>query len=184
MKLLNQRGVGCAIFRNWRAPCCFANSPSSPPIPKNRTPDPDPCASHLVVSALIVLLAASSVPAGPVPVEAAEVRIGSKAFTESVVLGELIGHLAESAGARPIHRRRLGGTQVLWNALLEDQIDIYAEYTGTIREEILAGQGIRDDDAIRQALIERGVQMSRPLGFNNTYAIGMRAEVAKRLGIR
>src|SRR5262249_38220551 len=44
--------------------------------------------------------------------------------------------------------------------------------------EILAGRGIRGEDAIRQALAAQGIRMSRPLGFNNTYAIGMRKDVA------
>jgi osmoprotectant transport system permease protein len=108
--------------------------------------------------------------------------IGSKAFTESVVLGEIIATLARSAGAAAEHRSQLGGTRVVWNALRAGEIDIYAEYTGTIGEEILGG-GDLDDDAMREALARQGVTMSRPLGFENTYVIGMRAEAAERLGI-
>ena len=72
---------------------------------------------------------------------------------------------------------------MLWNALLRGDIDAYVEYTGTLAEEILAGSGIRGEEAIRAALAARGVGMSRPLGFNNTYAIGMREAVAESLGI-
>ena len=82
-----------------------------------------------------------------------------------------------------IHRRELGGTQVLFHALEADELDVYPEYTGTISGEILAGKKIRDEAALRAALAERGVGMSRPLGFNDTYAIGMREEVAAQLGI-
>jgi osmoprotectant transport system permease protein len=113
-----------------------------------------------------------------------EIRIGSKKFTESVILGELAALLARDAGAPAEHRKELGGTRVLWNALRAGDIDLYPEYTGTITEEILAGSDLRDDAAMRDALARQGVRMSRPLGFNNTYAIGMRKHVAARLGIR
>ena len=111
------------------------------------------------------------------------VTVGSKSFTESVILGETIAHLARSAGAHTEHRGELGGTQVLWKALLRGDIDVYPEYTGTIAQEILAGTGVEGQEAIAAALAARGVLMSRPLGFNNTYALGMKEEIADRLGI-
>ena len=110
--------------------------------------------------------------------------MGSKSFTESVILGEAIAHLARSAGARTEHKSELGGTRVLWNALLRGDIDVYPEYTGTIAQEILAGTGVEGEEAIAAAMSERDVLMSRPLGFNNTYALGMKEEIADRLGIR
>ena len=75
-------------------------------------------------------------------VRAPEVKIGSKAFTESVILGDIVSLIVRNAGAIPVQRRELGGTRVLWNALLNGEIDIYPEYTGTISEEILAQKGI------------------------------------------
>jgi osmoprotectant transport system permease protein len=114
---------------------------------------------------------------------APDVRIGSKQQPESEILGEMATLLAGSAGARAEHRRSLGGTQILWNALLKGEIDAYPEFTGTISGEILAGSGVRDQEAIRTALTERGIRMSLPLGFNDTYAIGMRKDVAARLGL-
>src|ERR1019366_6751292 len=113
-----------------------------------------------------------------------EVKIGSKVFTEGVILGEMAAILARSAGARTVYRRELGGTQVLWNALLKGEIDLYPEYTGNIVQEILQDAGAPNEEAIRQALSVRGIRMSRPLGFDNTYAIGMKQGVAGRLGIR
>ncbi len=112
-----------------------------------------------------------------------EVRIGSKKFTESVVLGEIAAGLVRSAGATAIHRRELGGTRVLWSALLKGEIDLYAEYTGTIRREILSHAKLESRGDMTQALAERGIAMTRPLGFNNTYALGMREAVAQRHGI-
>jgi osmoprotectant transport system permease protein len=111
-----------------------------------------------------------------------EVRIGSKKFTESVILGEMLTHLANDAGAEAIHRRQLGGTRVLWNALRMGEIDAYPEYTGTLLREILAGRKLKSEE-IRAVLSEEGLRMSEPLGFNNTYALGMRPEVADSLGI-
>jgi osmoprotectant transport system permease protein len=126
---------------------------------------------------IIVLCSAGCAPAP-------QVRIGSKQQPESEILGEMAALLANHSGARAEHRRSLGGTRVLWNALRADEIDAYPEYTGTIRAEILAGTGVRDSQALRAALAERGIGISAPLGFNDTYAIGMRKEVATRLRIR
>jgi osmoprotectant transport system permease protein len=114
------------------------------------------------------------------PATAAEVTVGSKKFTESVILGEMTSGLIRAAGAEVQHRRELGGTRVLWNALLRGDIDIYPEYTGTLRAEILAREAITNDQPLVAALARRGLRMSRPLGFNNTYAIGMLESTAKK----
>ena len=71
------------------------------------------------------------------------VRVGSKVFTESVILGEIGRGMIQAACAPAIHRRELGGTQVLFHALESDELDVYAEYTGTIAGEILSGKGFR-----------------------------------------
>ena len=128
------------------------------------------------VGILLALIAVSSDPERAV-------RIGSKTFTESVILGEIGRLLIREAGAPVVHRRELGGTQVLFHALEADELDVYPEYTGTISGEILAGKKIKTEDGLRAALAERGVRMSRPLGFNDTYAIGMREQVAAKLGL-
>jgi osmoprotectant transport system permease protein len=83
-----------------------------------------------------------------------------------------------------VHRRELGGTTVLWEALRRGELDLYPEYTGTLRQELLASRGLRDDAELRQALAAEGLVMSAPLGFNNTYALGMKEAEAERLGIR
>ncbi len=116
------------------------------------------------------------------------VRIGSKSFTESVILGELLTHLANVGGAQVEHRSELGGTQVLWQALLKGDIDAYVDYTGTIREELLsglveAGEEIRNEEDMRTGMAKLKVVMSERIGFNNTYAIGMLDEKAAKLGI-
>jgi osmoprotectant transport system permease protein len=112
------------------------------------------------------------------------VVVGSKAFTESVILAEVATQLARRTGAEVVHRPELGGTRLLWNALRQGEIDVYPEYTGTINQEIFARQGLHGEEAIRRALAEHGILMSRPLGFNNTYALGIRETLAAQLGIR
>src|SRR5262245_17783647 len=105
----------------------------------------------------------------------APVRIGSKNFTESVILGEMLTQLVKSTGQKAVHKADLGGTPVLWDALRAGSIDAYVDYTGTITEELLKGKHLRYDDlnAIRRALDQEGVRMSRPLGFSNNFALGM-----------
>ncbi|MFQ5424037.1 MAG: glycine betaine ABC transporter substrate-binding protein [Phycisphaerae bacterium] len=129
----------------------------------------------------LALVAAMSTPASA---ETGSVRVGSKSFTESVILGEIAAHLARHAGLRVEYVKGLGGTRLLWEALLAGQIDVYAEYTGTLTEEIFAGRNVHGEAAIRAALESAGLLMTRPLGFNNTYAIGMKEARAAPLGIR
>jgi osmoprotectant transport system permease protein len=135
-----------------------------------------------VLGATLALLASACVAPGPTPLT--QVTVGSKTFTESVILGEIITRLAAAGGVEAVHRRQLGGTRILWEGLLSGEIDVYPEYTGTIAEEILAGAEVSGAQAMRAELRRRGVAMSRPLGFNNTYVIGMLEDVADELGIR
>ncbi len=112
--------------------------------------------------------------------------VGSKAFPESLVLGEMARQLAQSCGVELAHGRTrgLGGTQVLWKALVNGDIVVYPEYTGTITQQIFAGRRLESDDDIRTALAEQGVRMIGSLGFNDTYALGMKEATAERHGIR
>ncbi len=107
------------------------------------------------------------------------IRVGSKKFTESVILSEMVTFLLRDAGFQADHRRELGGSEILWKALLRGDIDVYPEYTGTIHAELLHGE--KD---IPKALADRGIRMSKSLGFNDSYAIGMKTELARQLGIR
>lgn len=111
-------------------------------------------------------------------------KIGSKKFTESVILGEILSQLARSEGAETKHLKELGGTRVLWNALLSGDIDVYPEYTGTIKQEIFSDKNIENENELEEALSRDGIKISAPLGFNNTYALGMKKELSERLGIK
>ncbi|MEW4526899.1 glycine betaine ABC transporter substrate-binding protein [Maioricimonas sp. JC845] len=136
--------------------------------------------THRLLSLLTVVAAFVLAPhAASAQDERPTVRIGSKAFTESVVLGEILSRLAEDAGAGAIHRT-LGGTPVVWHALLAGEIDCYVDYTGTIKEEILKGESITTIEQMRAELAERGIRMSQPIGFNNTYALGISRKLAEQ----
>lgn len=112
------------------------------------------------------------------------ITVGSKAFTESVILGEMLRHLARQADFDVVHQRQLGGTRVLWNALIGGEIDAYPEYTGTLLREILVKENLHAEEQLRHALAARGLKMTSPLGFNNTYAIGVKTELADKLALR
>ncbi|PWN07209.1 amino acid ABC transporter permease [Rhodohalobacter mucosus] len=112
------------------------------------------------------------------------VKTGTKAFTESVILGEMIRQSIEADGTDTEIYKQLGGTRILWSALVRGEIDIYPDYTGTITEEILADEDIRTTGELSAALNEYGIRMSEPLGFNNTYALGMKRSLARELGIQ
>ena len=129
--------------------------------------------------AILVLLAVT-----PMSCQKAAVRVGSKKFTESVILGEMLSQLIQSHGVGVQHFQELGGTRVAFDALVDGQIDMYPEYTGTITQEILADQQVRSNEEIAAALARQKIGMSPPLGFNNTYALAMLKEKAAELGIR
>ena len=82
------------------------------------------------IGLLLSLIASSALAADPIVV-------GSKKFTESYVLGEIAATVLERSGFTVQQRAGMGGTIILWQALIGGQIDLYPEYTGTIGEEIL-----------------------------------------------
>jgi osmoprotectant transport system permease protein len=111
--------------------------------------------------------------------------VGSKRFTESYILGEIVTLTAQRAGeARAAHRPGLGNTGIVYSALKNGEIDVYPEYTGTIEREILKSTQPLDLDGLNRALQPLGLSAGVPLGFNNTYALAMREDRAQALGIR
>ena len=115
-----------------------------------------------------------------VPAKAETMKVGSKRFTESYILGEIIVRTAGDA----VHRPGLGNTGILYAALKSGSIDLYPEYTGTIAKEILKLDGSPDLAELNRALAPLGFGAAAPLGFNNSYALAMREERAQKLGIR
>ena len=111
--------------------------------------------------------------------------MGSKRFTESYILGELLRLRLAQAGLAAEHRQGLGNTAIVEQALSSGRIDVYAEYTGTILREILKRPEQQATLAqLNEWLAPRGLKAAVPLGFNNTYAVAMRADRAAALGLR
>ena len=109
--------------------------------------------------------------------------IGSKNFNESYVLGEVVASLLEERGYVVERRFGLGGTKICYEALVNDEIDVYVEYTGTVGQAILEEQGNLSVGEINGRISEQGIEMLEPLGFNNTYAIAVRRAVAEERGL-
>ena len=113
--------------------------------------------------AIAVLALAMAAPAAAGP----RTRVGSKQFTEGVILGEIVTQVAAGAGADAEHRAQMGGTRILWTALTSGAIDAYVEYSGTLGEEILPELGLPRGDlsALRTALAESGLRKTRRAEF-------------------
>jgi len=119
----------------------------------------------------------------------AAVVVASKNFTEQVILGELLAQaVEEEADVRVIRKLNLGGTFICDQGLRTGEIDAYVEYTGTAVSAVFhqrvppdSGQAF---DRARHLYAESGLTAAAPLGFNNTFAILVRARDARELGLR
>lgn len=114
-------------------------------------------------------------------------RIGSKRFTESYILGEIIKQIAEQTGeANVIYKPGLGNTGIAFAALQSGAIDLYPEYTGTIAQEFLKlpSNPEFDLETLKSKLKPYGIGADILLGFNDTYAFAMREDQARALNIR
>jgi osmoprotectant transport system permease protein len=113
------------------------------------------------------------------------VRVGSKSFTESYILGEIMARIIEQVGEARVERKfGLGGTGITYRALESGAIDLYPEYTGTLSHVILKAPTLHTTTDVRQRLHGRRLTVSEPLGFNNTYALAVRQHLATQLGLR
>jgi len=150
-----------------------------------------PVATGLVVrvgaaAALVVLLLIAGVSARPA-VDA--VVIGSKNFTEQVILGELVAQAIEAEGGVRVERKlNLGGTFVADRGLRNGELDAYVEYTGTAVTAVFHAQVPHDSrqalEQTRQLYAQHGITMAKPLGFNNTFAVLVRDADATSRGLR
>jgi glycine betaine/choline ABC-type transport system substrate-binding protein len=113
--------------------------------------------------------------------------VGSKNFTEQIILGELLAQQLEAHLARPVSRTlNLGGTVVCHRALVHEEIHAYVEYTGTALTTILKMSVPTDGSSalgtVRQAYLQQfDLDWLPPLGFNNSFAIIVRTDDARRL---
>jgi len=137
----------------------------------------------LIAGTLLAAALTAAMPAGAA--EQPVVRIGSKSFTESYILAELVAQIVEQAGEARVDRKfGLGGTGIVYNALAGGELDVYPEYTGTVARMILKDPGVTTLDVMRTRVAERGLVVSAPLGFDNAYALAVSRATAERLGLR
>ncbi len=129
-----------------------------------------------------VFVIAALVSVAPAHAQERLLHIGSKRFTESYILGEILLKTA-TPFVKAVHHQGLGNTAVVLAALQTGSIDVYPEYTGTIDFEVLKHKTPTSLAQMQHELAQMGLGMAVPLGFNNTYALAMRADDSKRLGI-
>jgi osmoprotectant transport system permease protein len=116
--------------------------------------------------------------------------IGSKNFTEQLILGNMLADLIENKTDIPVERKlNLGGSQVAFSALDKGDIDLYVEYTGTGLVNILKQQPQNDPDRVYNLVKKEfnqkyGIDLLKPLGFNNTYALAVRKDTANQYGLK
>src|ERR1700680_74804 len=121
---------------------------------------------------------------GATATAAPALNVGSKRFTESYILGEIIKQSAQGAGeTTATHSQGLGNTAIVLNALTTGSIDVYPEYTGTIAREILKLDQVLPLSELNARLAAMGLAVAVPLGFHNTYALAMGGDDARAKSI-
>lgn len=116
---------------------------------------------------------------------AAPFVVGSKRFTESFILGEIIAQAVRAGGDTSVELKSgMGNTSILLAALRSGEIDVYPEYTGTITREILKTDQALSLEEMNARLLPMGLRAGIPLGFNNSYVLAMRRELAAELNVR
>ena len=139
--------------------------------------------TFVVVTVALVLSSCS-------PSHSDRIVVGSKNFTESFLLGEIVAQMIESHTHLKVDRRfYLAGTYICQQAILAGRIDIYPEYTGTALTAILKQKANGDkQDAYQRVKSEYehrfGLTLGPPLGFNDTFAMEIRGEDARRLNVK
>ena len=139
--------------------------------------------------ALVVAALAAAVVAGGLGAAPRVVSIGSKTFTEQYVLSELLAGWIQRGGGPPARPLQSLGSTVLFDALRAGDVDVYVDYTGTLWATVLGrsgpppGRAAVLDDVRRTLAAEHGITVAAALGFENSYALAMRAARARELGV-
>ncbi len=136
-------------------------------------------ASALLAGSLALTAAASA---------ADKITVGSKNYTESIVITHMLADLLEAKGYEVDRKIGLGGTSVIHEAIVNGEIDVYPEYTGTALLVILKHEVVNDPAAaysiVKQGYADQfGLTWLEPIGFNDTYALAMRRADAETYGI-
>ncbi len=143
---------------------------------------------RLATGALLLTLVGAGVAAFAVMPRQERVVVGSKNFTEQVLLGELVAQAIERYADLAVDRRlNLGGTFICDRALRAGDVDVYVEYSGTALTAVFRQPVSRDParvlDVIRTLYADRGVTLRQSLGFDNTFALLVRGVDARSLGL-
>jgi glycine betaine/choline ABC-type transport system substrate-binding protein len=139
------------------------------------------------VSALLIAVVLMS---GCKPVHQRRIIVGSKFFTEQVLLAELLAqHIEARTGILVERKTNLGGTLLLHKAMLAGELDLYVEYTGTALTAVLnetpgSGAGAVYERVKKEYAERFGMEVGEPLGFENTFAMVIRGDDAKKLNLR
>ncbi len=117
------------------------------------------------------------------------VVVGSKNFTEQLIVGEIVAQAIEAEGVPVSRKLNLGGTFICDQAIRAGSLDVYVEYTGTAVTAVFKGQDVPHSpaDALARAralYLPVGLTVTDPLGFNNTFAMLVRSTDAAALGLR
>lgn len=116
--------------------------------------------------------------------------VGSKNFTEQLILGNMVADLIEDKTDLDVKRQlNLGGTQVAFSALRTGEIDTYVEYTGTLFVDVLKQEVENDPDVVYDKVVKQvnerfDIRTLDPIGFNNTYAIAVKQEDVDKYGLK
>ena len=111
------------------------------------------------------------------------IRVGAKHFNEGYILSEIISQLLESDGCTVQRKYNLGGTLVCFEALRNNTIDVYPEYSGTISSEILKQSQLSYSEINSALQAQFNLEIAAPYGFNNSYALVCRRELSEQLSI-
>jgi osmoprotectant transport system permease protein len=112
------------------------------------------------------------------------IRVGAKHFNEGYILSEILAQLMESEGYIVDRKFNLGGTLVCYEALRNNEIDLYPEYTGTITEAILKDKSGLTYSELKEKLIEQKLDISGEYGFNNTYAFAVSKSLSEKYNLK
>lgn len=116
------------------------------------------------------------------------IHIGHKNFTEQRILGQMFAAVIEEKTDYAADVKEFGGTQLLFEAITNGELDLYGDYTGTLYTVMLGLSGETDPDVVHQIAKEKieeeyPIQLLEPLGFNNTYTLSVKKEVAEQYGL-
>jgi osmoprotectant transport system substrate-binding protein len=117
------------------------------------------------------------------------IKIGHKNYTEQRIIGQIFAAVIEDKTDYKTDVKEFGGTQIVFEAIKNDEIDLYGDYTGTLYASMLQMEGETDPDTVYDIVKEKiesdfPLNLLKPLGFNNTYTLSVRPEIAEKYNLK